>query len=85
MDCLTPPLECVPLDEWFCPDCELSRDDGMIGNGAILERVFDALEGAMSDIIGMYLFLGIRCSVKPHFKDLPSFPPPPTSRKLMDI
>ena len=63
MDCLTPPLECVPLDEWFCPDCEPSRDDGLIGNGAILERVFDALEGAMSDIIGMYLFLGIRLSL----------------------
>ena len=21
MDCLTPPAEFVPLDEWFCPSC----------------------------------------------------------------
>ena len=23
MDCLYPPLDAVPLDEWFCPDCFL--------------------------------------------------------------
>lgn len=21
MDCLTPPLECVPIDEWYCIEC----------------------------------------------------------------
>lgn len=26
MECLTPPVEFVPLDEWFCPACA-SRED----------------------------------------------------------
>ena len=26
MECLTPPVEFVPLDEWFCPACT-SRED----------------------------------------------------------
>lgn len=25
MECLTPPLDSVPVEEWFCPGCEASN------------------------------------------------------------
>ncbi|XP_058501022.1 PHD and RING finger domain-containing protein 1 isoform X3 [Solea solea] len=25
MECLTPPLDAVPVEEWFCPECEVSN------------------------------------------------------------
>jgi PHD and RING finger domain-containing protein 1 len=25
LECLDPPMDTVPLEEWFCPDCALSN------------------------------------------------------------
>lgn len=25
MECLTPPLDSVPVEEWFCPECEATN------------------------------------------------------------
>lgn len=25
MECLTPPLDSVPVEEWFCPECEANN------------------------------------------------------------
>lgn len=33
MECLTPPLDAVPVEEWFCPECQASnRHSGNAGS-----------------------------------------------------
>lgn len=33
MECLTPPLDSVPVEEWFCPECQASsRHSGNVGS-----------------------------------------------------
>ena len=36
MDCLTPPLEFVPIEEWFCPTCRHCHPTAADGRGAVV-------------------------------------------------
>ncbi|KAK2842061.1 hypothetical protein Q5P01_012261 [Channa striata] len=38
MECLTPPLDSVPVEEWFCPQCEASNRR----SGGAAEEIMDA-------------------------------------------
>lgn len=29
MDCLDPPLEHLPVDDWYCPECALEGEGGL--------------------------------------------------------
>ncbi|XP_030646534.1 PHD and RING finger domain-containing protein 1 [Chanos chanos] len=34
MECLTPPLDSVPVEEWFCPECAANNRNTGVGSGA---------------------------------------------------
>ncbi|XP_034032747.1 PHD and RING finger domain-containing protein 1 isoform X2 [Thalassophryne amazonica] len=37
MECLTPPLDAVPVEEWFCPDCEANNRHSRSPAGEVSE------------------------------------------------
>lgn len=45
LECLDPPLENVPINEWFCPDCQA------VNNTATAAQVVDIEDGELHDLI----------------------------------
>lgn len=50
MECLTPPLDSVPVEEWFCPECEAnnrqsSKPLSYLSKSLILQKAIIAVCG----------------------------------------
>ncbi|CAI9585473.1 unnamed protein product [Staurois parvus] len=45
MECLTPPLNAVPVDEWFCPECAATNqpDDDQVSEEEVTSLLADVI------------------------------------------
>ncbi|XP_069821575.1 PHD and RING finger domain-containing protein 1 [Dendropsophus ebraccatus] len=45
MECLTPPINAVPVDEWFCPECAANNqpDDDAVSEGEVTSLLADVV------------------------------------------
>ena len=53
MDCLEPPLDSVPIDEWFCVECEPNHIN-YIGNEEDLMNLYDRQRIIESEVTGRF-------------------------------
>ena len=61
MDCLEPPLDSVPIGEWFCVECEPNHINlsNLIGSEEVLmnlyERTENQIPGGMENILEIFI------------------------------